>query len=153
MLLAFVEGTIQLVPDGSLLVHILLILVMIAALNTTVFKPINKILNERDNLTKGRSRDAQSILRKVEQEMSRYESALREARVEGYRLLEQERSKAMTFRQEKLNALRENLSNVLEEQKASIGVQSKNARVNLEGDVRKIAESISAQILGRYPQR
>jgi len=42
--LGFAENSIQLVPDGTLLLHILIILVMVYVLNATLFKPINRIL-------------------------------------------------------------------------------------------------------------
>jgi len=42
--LGFAENSIQLVPDGTLLLHILIILVMVYVLNATLFKPINQIL-------------------------------------------------------------------------------------------------------------
>ena len=45
--LGFAENSIQLVPDGTLLLHILIILVMIFVLNATLYKPINRVLAAR----------------------------------------------------------------------------------------------------------
>jgi hypothetical protein len=45
--LGFAENSIQLVPDGTLLLHVLIILVMVYVLNATLFKPINLILEAR----------------------------------------------------------------------------------------------------------
>jgi F0F1-type ATP synthase membrane subunit b/b' len=44
---AFAENSIQLVPDGTLFLHIIIILLMVFVLNATLFKPINRILEER----------------------------------------------------------------------------------------------------------
>ena len=60
--LAFAENSIQLVPDGTLILHIVIILVMVFVLNATLFKPINRILEEREKRTRGRSGEAQDIL-------------------------------------------------------------------------------------------
>ena len=46
--LGLAENPIQLVPDGTLILHVLIILVMVYVLNATLFKPINKILAARD---------------------------------------------------------------------------------------------------------
>ncbi len=69
--------------------------------------------------------------------------------MEGYSLLERERAVAMSERQNKLSTLKNDLSKVLEEQKASIAKQGDDARSALEVDVRRIATDISKQILGR----
>ena len=148
-MLLLAESPIQLVPDGSLLLHICLILFMIAVLNATVFKPLNKILNEREQLTKGRSREAQSIMRKVEESLSSYEGALRAARLNGYALLEQERAKGMRDRQDKLSLLRSELTDFVNGQKQTILAQGMEARATLRDEVQRIARTISAQVLRR----
>src|SRR5947209_1129969 len=56
--LGFAENSIQLVPDGTLLLHVLIILVMVYVLNATLFRPINRILEARDKRTRGRLTEA-----------------------------------------------------------------------------------------------
>src|SRR5216117_328254 len=105
--LALAENSIQLVPDGTLLIHVALILVMVYVLNRTLFKPINKILADREQKTRGQLGAAGDILQRVEEGLSRYERSLFEARAEGYKLLEQERAAAMKNRQERLEVERD----------------------------------------------
>src|SRR5215210_5337298 len=130
--LCFAENSIQLVPDGTLFLHIAIILIMVFILNATLFKPINRILEERERRTRGRSGHARDILRDVEEKMSLYERSLREARTEGYRLMEQERATAMRERQIKLDAVREEISRYVAEQKDAIGAQVESARETLK---------------------
>jgi len=73
-------------PDGTLLFHLALIIVMVALLNATLLKPINRILEERERLTKGRLSEAQRTLLIVQEKLLEYERRLREARAEGMRL-------------------------------------------------------------------
>ena len=80
---AFAENSIQLVPDGTLFLHIIIILIMVFVLNATLFKPINRILEERERRTRGRSGEAHDILQRVEEKVTQYERTLREARSEG----------------------------------------------------------------------
>src|SRR5947208_13696459 len=82
--LGFAENSIQLVPDGTLLLHVLIILVMVYVLNATLLKPINRILEARDRRTKGRLSEAEEILRDVSEKLTAYERALRQARGEAY---------------------------------------------------------------------
>lgn len=147
--LGFAEGAIQLVPDGTLFLHIAIILIMVFVLNATLFKPINRILEERERRTRGRSSEAQDIMRRVEEGLSNYERTLREARTEGYRLMEQERAKAMSERQNKLEGVREEISNTLSEQKETIRAQAEDARATLERDSRRLAAEIGEHILHR----
>src|SRR5918998_905416 len=117
---AFAENSIQLVPDGTLFLHIALILVMVYVLNVTLFKPINRILEERERRTRGRSGEARDILDRVEEKMANYERTLRGARAEGYRLMERERAEAMQERQTRLGVIRDELGRLIEEQKQTI---------------------------------
>ena len=43
------ESSIQLVPDGTLLLHLLFVGLMVAVLSRTLLRPINQILREREN--------------------------------------------------------------------------------------------------------
>jgi F0F1-type ATP synthase membrane subunit b/b' len=52
--LAFAD--IQLVPDGTILIHIALILLMIWLLNRTFFRPINRVIAAREKNKGGRFR-------------------------------------------------------------------------------------------------
>jgi F-type H+-transporting ATPase subunit b len=147
--LGFAENSIQLVPDGTLFFHIALILVMVAVLNATLFKPINRILEERERRTRGRSGDARGILRNVEEKMSLYERTLRETRSEGYRLMEQERATAMRERQIKLDAVREEIGRSIAEQKEAINAQVESARTTLKANSIQMAAELGAHILHR----
>jgi F-type H+-transporting ATPase subunit b len=146
---AFAENSIQLVPDGTLFLHILIILLMVFILNATLFKPINRILEERERRTRGRSGEAHDILQRVEEKMLQYERTLREARAEGYRLMEQERETAMSERQAKLEAVRDEINHSVAGEKETIRGQVEEARATLEQEARRLAAEIGSQILHR----
>ena len=149
MLLALAENSIQLVPDGTLLFHIALIILMILFLNGTLFRPINRILEERERQTLGRSDEAQAILKRVQSKADLYEQTLRAERTEGYHYLQQQNLIAMHKRQNSLNLLREELQGSLEEQKHLIQIQTEKAKLSLTEDSNQIAIEVSQQILGR----
>lgn len=147
--LAFAENSIQLVPDGTLILHIVIILVMVFVLNATLFKPINRILEEREKRTRGRSGEAHDILNRVEEKLARYEQTLRSTRAEGYRLMEQEHAVAMQERQARLNAAREEINQSVAEQKEAVHAQAEEARATLKNEAQRIAAEIGARILNR----
>jgi len=149
VIFAFAENSIQLVPDGTLLLHVLVVVVMIAVLNRTLYRPVNKILEEREQWTKGRVSEAHRALTETEKNLARYERSLREARGAGYRSVEAERANALASRERALVSLREEMRLLVREQKSEIEVQAEQARGTLEDESRIIAERISVQILAR----
>ena len=58
ILLGLAGNSIQLVPDGTLFLHILIIVLMIYILNATLFRPVNKILAERERRPRGGTGEA-----------------------------------------------------------------------------------------------
>jgi F-type H+-transporting ATPase subunit b len=148
ILLGFAENPV-LVPDGTIVLHIIIILVMVYVLNATLFKPINRILEERERRTRGRSGEAKGIIQEVDTKLASYERSLREARSEGYRLMEQERAGAMRERQMKVDAVRAEVTQLVEEEKRVIQGQAEAAQATLARDAGAIATEISAHILHR----
>jgi F-type H+-transporting ATPase subunit b len=147
--LGFAENSIQLVPDGTLILHVLIILVMVYVLNATLFKPINRILEARDRRTRGRLSEAQEILKNVSEQLANYERQLRQARGAAYAFSESERAIAMQERQNKLNEMRQQLSESIAREKKAIEQQADEARATLEVESRRLAREISARILSR----
>lgn len=147
-ILAFAES-IQLLPDGTIVLHIAIIITMVFVLNRLLFRPINNILEEREHRTRGRSGEARETIKRVEESLANYENSLRKARAEGYRLLEQKQSEAFGARQQKIGLVRQEVEQQVEEEKGIIREQSDEARATLEGEAARIAAGISSQILGR----
>ena len=147
-LLALAES-IQLVPDGTLFLHIAIILAMIFLLNRILFRPVGQVLEQRERHTRGRSGEARETVKRVEESLRRYERSLREARAESYQLLERQQSEAAAERRRRIEEVRQEVDGQIEEQKQLIRGQAEEARVSLEGEARRAAATISAQILGR----
>src|SRR6185503_20180850 len=100
--MVLLEATIQLVPDGTLLLHLLMVVVMVFILNRTLLKPINRILAEREKQIAGRLREAQALAAETEEKRKKYNDSLHAARVDGYKLLEKERGVGLKEKDEKV---------------------------------------------------
>lgn len=146
-LLALAEsGSVQLVPDGTLFIHIALILLMIFILNRTFFRPINRIIESREKNKAGGS-ESESLLREVSEKETKYSEAMRNARSQGYQLIEKERSEAIGQKQERVGAAQTEVQQSLTTQTSELERQTVEARQSIATEAEKMAEKISANIL------
>jgi F-type H+-transporting ATPase subunit b len=147
-MLAFAES-IQLIPDGTILIHIAIIITMVFVLNRLLFKPVLRTLSDREARTHGRTDEARETIRKVGESLSRYENSLRQARAEGYSLLEQQQAAANSERQRKIAEVRGEVEERLGQEKNEIHAQAEQARATLLGEAERVATDIKAQVLRR----
>lgn len=145
VLLAFQE--VRLVPDGTLFIHIALILLMIWVLNRTFFRPINRILESRERSKGGRSSEAQEILSKIGEKQSLYDATMLRARSEGYELIERQRAEAVAVRQERVAAVKEEVAQTIAQETAELNRQTVEAKATIARQAEQMAERISANIL------
>lgn len=145
-LFAFAE-TVQLLPDASLFIHIGMILLMIFILNRTFFRPINRIIEARVKNKGGRFSEAEEILNKVNKKQDEYENDLRQARSDGYEIIEKERSGAMQRRQAEIEEVKAETSAKFEQGKEEIINQTNEAREAIASQADELADKISANIL------
>lgn len=146
VLLAFAES-IQLLPDGTLFIHIAMILAMIWILNRTFFRPINRVLESREKNKGGHSSEAQALLAQVGEKQERYNKEIREARSQGYGLIEKEKAAAISERETKLNAVKEETAAKFALEKEEIEHQAAEAKEVLAREAEVMAENISTRIL------
>jgi len=148
VLLAFAESTpVQLVPDGTLFIHIAIILLMIWILNRTFFRPINRIIEQREKNKGGRFGESEALLKEVAEKETKYNEALRDARSKGYELVEKERSEAISVKQEKLGTAKEEIQQKLDQETTELEKQTAEARQSIATEAEKMAEKISSNIL------
>jgi F-type H+-transporting ATPase subunit b len=143
------EAAIQLVPDATLLLHLVLILVMVVVLNRTLLKPINRILAEREKLITGHLSEATTLKTETEEKLRKYNETLREARTDGYRLLEKERAAALKQKDEKVRLYRDQISKDVAQQVEATRKQEEAVRAELEAQATSISDLITSRILRR----
>lgn len=149
ILLGFIATDIQLVPDGTLLLHLIIIVLMVFVLNRTLFKPVNQILEERERKGEGLLSEAAKMAASVEESLRSYEQSLRAARTEGYSRLDQERADAIRSREAQLAAAKAELTELIASERQQIGKQAEEARGTLAQEAKRLAIEISSHILGR----
>ncbi|MGB7069347.1 MAG: hypothetical protein WBD22_07615 [Pyrinomonadaceae bacterium] len=143
--LAFAES-IQLVPDGSIFIHIGLILLMIWVLNRTFFRPINRLIESREKHMSGDG-EAADILRDVNEKESRFDREMRDARSQGYELIEKEHIAAIAAGNEKLGSARTTAAETLTSEKARLEKEAETARAAIAADASTMGDKIASSIL------
>ena len=145
LFLAFAES-IQLFPDGTIFIHIALILVMIWVLNRTFFRPVNRVLESREK-HKNAGGEAASILSEAAAKEAAYQSAMLEARTQGYQLIEQKHAGAVAEREQKIGAVKSEVATQLASERASLESQAAEARAAVTAEAEQIADKIAKNIL------
>jgi F-type H+-transporting ATPase subunit b len=148
--LALAEGGGNIIqPDGSLIFVLVLFIIFVFVLNRLLFKPIGRVLDERETLTEGATAEARAATRRYQAQLADYEARIRQARADSYRKLEQHRAAALDERRRLIEQAKGEASNQIEQAKQEIAEQAARARGQLETESRQIAAQISRTVLGR----
>ncbi|GIU81821.1 MAG: hypothetical protein D6687_02185 [Acidobacteria bacterium] len=146
MVLAF--AGVDLIPNGFLLLHIAIILLMIFILNRTFFRPINRVLESREKTKKTHLTEAEEILLNAKRKKEAYEAEMLKARNEGYKLIESIRKETLANIQDRIERAKSEITKQAAAEKASILRQTEKAREELQKEAKELAEKISSGILG-----
>ena len=145
VILGMAEGAIQLVPDGTIVLHIAFILVMVALLNRTLLRPIREILDARDKEVSTQLAAAKEIKNQVKSGSEKYLDSLMTARKHGYALLEETRNKGLREKEQALAEARERMDQEIEKRVRLIQEQGSAARSAIDSEV--LARMIRDQVL------
>ena len=144
--LAFAES-IQLFPDGTIFIHIALILLMIWVLNRTFFGPVNKVIRSREKFRDVEGGEAGSIKAEAEEKEAGYNRELLEARSEGYALIEKEHGKLVRAREKKLTETKVEADAMIAAERTEIERQAAEAKAAIGNEAEKLADEIAATVL------
>jgi F-type H+-transporting ATPase subunit b len=135
--------------DWSIVPAIIIFLLLIFALNQLLFKPLQKIQAERENRTSGLMNEAQASMSHQSGLLNKYQSTVKNARMEAYRQQEQQRNEAMKKRAEVLAKARTAAEQMIQDSRASILSQVETAKRQLDQEAQELAKGITSAILGR----
>jgi len=138
---------IQLFPDGTIFIHIALILFMIWVLNRTFFRPVNRILDTREKFKDVEGGEAGSILAEADEKEAKYHQGLREARAQGYALIEDQHKKLVRAREKKLAETRAEVDEKMSAGRVEIARQAGEARTTIGAEADRLADEIAATVL------
>ena len=127
---------------------LILIIVLHFYLKAMLFKPLAKVLAERDTLTKGARDKAESSLKLAEEKASQYEKAIRDARGELYKEQEAMRKQWMSDQAAQVEQAKARADAALQSAREQIAKDAAEARQNLSAQSEQLADQIANSIVG-----
>ncbi len=127
---------------------VIFVFLLLAILERLFFRPLTKVLKEREEATLGALDRAREQAAAAEAKSREYEAALQAARLEVYRLREVDRRERLTERDSALKRVSEQAEGWLKEAQADLANQLVAAKQDLGRATRPLAEEIADAILG-----
>src|SRR6266852_4157900 len=94
---------------------IVIVLLLHFYLKGMLFKPLEKVLRQRDELTGGARLAAEASLKRAEEKAAQYETALRDARTEVYREQELARARLIADQETRLKEARARIDAMIQD--------------------------------------
>ncbi len=135
--------------DGSVIAAIIIFILLIFTLNQLLFKPIIKIQAERETRTTGLMARMKEKMDNQSGLFNAYQSAIKNARMEGYRRQDELRAEAMKKKAEMLARTRKEAEELMQNSRNSIQSQVEDAKKQLFLESREMARKITTTILER----
>jgi F-type H+-transporting ATPase subunit b len=111
------------------------------------FKPLAKILGERYDATEGARKQAEASLKRADEKAAGYEAALRAARAETYKEMEQMRRILHEERAARVKEARGRADTAIAQAKVALHAEAEQLKKGLEAESVALAEQIADKIL------
>ena len=139
----------MLTPDITTLWVVGFLLLCTYLLNSLVFQPILRVIDERTTAVRGAKELAESAAQKATAAAAEYDRTLNTARADVYRQMDDMRKAALDKRAEMLAATRATVEQELKAAAARVQQESNEARAALDRDANTLAGAIVTRVLGR----
>lgn len=143
------EGGVNVDADGTIVVHIVLFLILMAALKPLLFDPLLKLFEEREKRTIGAREKAAAEDKKTSKASGEYADQMAKARAEGNAEREKLRSEGLKKEADILARVRAEAQKTLEEGRARVSEEGKAARQALEIEAANLGKDLASRVLGR----
>ena len=135
--------------DGTLLLQIVNFLVLLFLLNLILFRPIRKILSQREEEMTSRQKTIDDFQDQAEKNEKGIEEGVVQARKEGYAEKEAFKSQGLEQEKEILEEAGAGVEQKLSAAKKEIETKIAVAREALEGQIASFSDELAQKILGR----
>ena len=144
------EGGLVLVPElNTLLVLVVVFGLLVYPVNQLIFRPIFRVLDERDEKIAGTRRDAERLSREAEQVLARYEQSVREVRMDAERDRKATLEQARTDGAARTGEARGEAEHEVSRARTQVAAALEDARETLREESASLARDVAARALGR----
>ena len=133
----------------TLLVQLANFLILLVVLNFLLFKPILRVLDERERLVKDAEETRERLNGLADENIARYESQIRSAKQESMLIRTTSRSDALGEFRGILQVTREENARELDAARKTLAAQADESRIVLKKEVENLAGSVASKLLGR----
>lgn len=126
---------------------ILLLLLVYFYFKAMLFGPLNKVLKQRDELTKGARQAAEDSLASAERKTMEFEAKLRDARAEVYKEQEEQRRKWLDEQTLQVAQAHERGAELVRTARQQVAAEAASARETLVASSGALADEIAASLL------
>lgn len=135
--------------DWTLLLQFFNFMILMAVLNTLLYKPLRAALQARRDTIEGSRAKVQDIDEQVQAQIARYEAQLQDARLQGGQERQALRKTAQEEEARILTGANQKSAEKLLTIKEQIQVEADTARQALRSETEAIAKEIAGKVLGR----
>ena len=144
------EGGIQIMPDWGLLAGLVVLFsLLIAPVNALLFRPLLRVLDEREQRIAGTRERARALELEAEAVLARYEDEVRRARDEAGHDRREALERSRAEEQEATNRARREAEAQIEKARREIADALRRARSELRPEAEGLARVAASRILGR----
>ena len=126
---------------------VLILLVFYAVLRVLFFKPLLKVIAEREARTIGAQKAAEAAQKAASEKVKQYQDALKQARTEIYVEQEAARKKVLDERAAQLKGARAKTSDMVKAQRERIVAEVVAARREIESSITQFAALVARRVL------
>jgi F-type H+-transporting ATPase subunit b len=136
-------------PNLSVVFVVLAVVLLAFVLDRVLFKPLLRVMRERDAAIKSALQLAESATAKARAASAEFDANVTAARADLYRQMDERRKAAEGYRQELMAKTRADVDEQLARAKAELEAQTAQARATLDEDAEQLGRDIAAKVLGR----
>jgi F-type H+-transporting ATPase subunit b len=136
-------------PDLSVLAVIAAVLILAAVLDFALFKPLTRVMREREAAVKSALQLAEDATTKAQTAARDLDAKVAAARAETYKQMDERRRAAQDYRNELIGLTRQEVDTALSEAKVKLEAQTAAARATLDKDADSLGAEIVQKVLGR----
>jgi F-type H+-transporting ATPase subunit b len=143
------ESAVNVDVDATLFVQLVMFVVFLFALKPLLFDPMMKLFEERERLIDKTRAEAGNVDKKSAKALAEYEKILAAAREAGGAERDKLRGAGAKQEAELLGNVRAQTAATVEQGRAAIAGEARNARLALKVDAGSLGRQLASRVLGR----
>jgi F-type H+-transporting ATPase subunit b len=136
-------------PDISVIWVILAVLLLAVLLDRLLFKPLVRVMREREQAVRSAMDLAQNAAAKAQSATAEFDARLGAARADLYKQMDERRKVAEQYRTDVMAKTRAEVDASLSDARTALDAQAAAAKAQLEQDAESLGREIAQKVLGR----